>query len=142
MHISSYVTAGEADSAGHSYHMPHVPIVLSHSVSFTNSESMLERCQPRERERMAAETRDERAATLRHLSINTSLTLAQQCFTFTEYLRISNRLVYSVPRYYDTNGLRPLDHGTAALQCCKYHLTAMVKQSCKSLPSVNSTDGH
>jgi len=68
------------------------------------------------------ETQDERAATLCHLSIDTSLTLAQQCFTFTEYLRISNRLVYSIPRHYDTNGLRPLDHGTAALQCCKCHL--------------------
>jgi len=54
MYISLYVTAGETDSASHSHHLPRVPIVLPHSVSFTNSETTLEPCQPRGRERMAA----------------------------------------------------------------------------------------
>jgi len=50
-----------------------------------NSETMLERHRQRERERMATETLDERAAALCRLSIAALLTLAPQCSPFALY---------------------------------------------------------
>ena len=58
-----------------------VPFHLPYWASMSNSETLLERHQWRERETTAAETWDERATTLCHLGVAISLMLAPQCST-------------------------------------------------------------
>jgi len=57
------------------------PFHLPYWASMSNSETLLERHQWRERETTAAETWDERATTLCHLCVAISLMLAPQCST-------------------------------------------------------------